>query len=80
MKKLIAILLCAALAAGLFAGCEMANTPEGYIPTGDALENAVIPQEEEAQEETNQMTLALQWPCSGRKQVGEAGAPRSSPF
>lgn len=37
MKKLISILLCLALLAGLFSGCSTANDPEAYTPTGDAL-------------------------------------------
>ena len=35
MKKVLSLLLCLCLMAGLFAGCASENTP--YVPTGDAL-------------------------------------------
>lgn len=35
MKRLMALLLCAALAAGIFSGCD--QEPEPYTPTGDGL-------------------------------------------
>ena len=35
MKKVLSLLLCVCLMAGLFAGCASENTP--YVPTGDAL-------------------------------------------
>lgn len=38
MKRLISILLSLVLLVGLFSGCSAANTPEAYVPTGDALE------------------------------------------
>ena len=37
MKKIISILLCLCLFAGLLMGCGPADSPEAYIPTGDAL-------------------------------------------
>ena len=47
MRKIIAMLLCLVLLAGLFTGCASADDPQAYIPTGDALER----EEEETQEE-----------------------------
>ena len=38
MRKIITILLCLVLLAGLFTGCAAADDPQAYIPTGDALE------------------------------------------
>ena len=47
MRKIIAMLLCLVLLAGLFTGCAAADDPQAYIPTGDALER----EEEDTQEE-----------------------------
>ena len=50
MKKILLLLLCAAVMLSLFAGCAAEDTP--YEPTGDALApedadvNATIPEEE----------------------------------
>ena len=41
MKRIISILLCLTMFAGLLAGCSAANEQEAYIPTGDALEQEV---------------------------------------
>lgn len=55
MNKILALLLCAALLMGLFAGCAAEDTP--YVPTGDALApedadvNATIPEEEGEQQD-----------------------------
>ena len=61
MKKIIAMLLCLVLLAGLFTGCAAADDPEAYVPTGDALErNEEEPQEEwEPDEEEDEQTLSL---------------------
>ena len=37
MKKIMVILLCLAMIAGLFSGCTPAHAPGAYEPTGDAL-------------------------------------------
>ena len=37
MKKIISILLCLCLFAGLLTGCVEEENPEAYVPTGDAL-------------------------------------------
>ena len=37
MKKIISILLCLCMLAGLLTGCAAADDPEAYVPTGDAL-------------------------------------------
>lgn len=55
MKKILLLLLCAALVFGLFTGCAAEDTP--YIPTGDALApedadvNATIPEESSEEQE-----------------------------
>lgn len=59
MKKMIAMLLCLALAAGLLAGCGAAEDPEAYIPTGDALEGETPKQEQEETEEEQEQSLSL---------------------
>ena len=61
MKKIIAMLLCLVLLAGLFTGCAAADDPEAYVPTGDALErDEEEPQEEwEPDEEEDEQTLSL---------------------
>ena len=38
MKRIISILLCVFMLAGLLAGCSAAHTPEAYKPTGNLLE------------------------------------------
>ena len=38
MKKMISILLCLAMLAGMLTGCASAHTPVAYEPVGDALE------------------------------------------
>ena len=47
MKKLISILLCLACLLGLLTGCGPQDSPEAYIPTGDALEKEVAEEEEQ---------------------------------
>ena len=58
MKKYISMLLCVALLAGLLTGCGATDAPEAYIPTGDALEGATRPVEEET-EETQEQSFSL---------------------
>lgn len=54
MKTILSILLCAALLAGLLAGCGANEDPEVYIPTGSALEGATQPEAEETEEAQEQ--------------------------
>lgn len=55
MKKILLLLLCAAMILSIFSGCAAEDTP--YVPTGDALApedadvNATIPDEEEEPQE-----------------------------
>ena len=55
MKKILLLLLCAAMMLSLFSGCAAEDSP--YVPTGDALApedadvNATIPEEEGAPQE-----------------------------
>ena len=58
MKKLLALLLCAAMIAGLFAGCG-SYEEEAYVPTGDALadEDADLFQKETEPEIEQELTL-----------------------
>ena len=55
MKKILLLLLCAAMVLSIFSGCAAEDTP--YVPTGDALApedadvNATIPDEEQEQQE-----------------------------
>ena len=58
MKKILILLLCAAMVLSIFSGCAAEDTP--YEPTGDALApedadvNATIPDEEEEPQESEQ--------------------------
>lgn len=55
MKRIISILLCAALLVSFLTGCSKNNDPEAYIPTGSGLEGAaetVTAEEAETQEQS----------------------------
>ena len=59
MKRIISILLCLTMFAGLLAGCSAANEQEAYIPTGDALEQEVsVESGKVTSDETQTMSLA----------------------
>ena len=65
MRKIITMLLCLVLLAGLFTGCASADDPQAYIPTGDALEREEDDTQEEweseeaGEEEEEQQSLSL---------------------
>ena len=61
MRKIIAMLLCLVLLAGLFTGCAAADDPQAYIPTGDALEREEEDTQEEweTEEEENEQSMSL---------------------
>ena len=61
MRKIITILLCLVLLAGLFTGCAAADDPQAYIPTGDALEREEEDTQEEweTEEEENEQSMSL---------------------
>ena len=58
MKKTVSILLCLVLMLGLFTGCGPQDTPESYMPTGDALEQE-IPEEEDTVQTDGEQELSL---------------------
>ena len=61
MKKIISILLCLACLLGLLTGCGPVDSPEAYVPTGDALEKETVAAEEEVssdEEQAQELSLA----------------------
>ena len=56
MKKLLSLMLCLFLLAGLFSGCGRKIDNSAYVPTGDAIlmedqdPEDILPEEEDTQE------------------------------
>ena len=59
MKRMIAILLCLALMMVCFTGCEAADDPQAYVPTGDALEKELVEEDVASEEEEEPQTQSL---------------------
>ena len=58
MKKIISILLCLAMLAGLLTGCSAAGTPKPYTPVGDELVEEK-PETDQEQEEEQKQSFSL---------------------
>lgn len=57
MKKIVSVLLCLCLLAGLLTGCAEADDPQVYVPTGDALTGDDVEEDIIIRDENQQMSL-----------------------
>ena len=55
MKRILSILLCLVMALSLFSGCGPTDSPQSYVPTGDALEKETVEEEEAVQSQEEQV-------------------------